>query len=74
MHHDDDHEKLKTSLLDAARMIETNRSGILLSGKIVNGKVELDKTTLDAIATKFAGSNRSFIAVNAPFDPVTQTV
>lgn len=59
-------------LLEAARKIQENRSGILLSGRIVNGKVELDQRTLDEIAKKFAGANKAFVAVNAPFDPVNR--
>ena len=54
---------------NAARLLQTQQSGIVLTGRIVNGKVELDQSTLDDIAKKFAGANKSFVAVNAPFDP-----
>jgi hypothetical protein len=57
------------SVVETARKLEQHRTGIVLTGHIKNGKVELDQTTLDEIARKFAGSNKSFIAVNAPFDP-----
>jgi len=64
-------EKEHGMLVEAARKIQDNRTGIVLSGRIVNGKVELDKRTLEEIAQRFAGANKAFVAVNAPFDPVT---
>jgi hypothetical protein len=39
-------------------------------GRIRNGKVEIDQSNLQAFARKFPNANMSFIAVNAPFDPV----
>jgi len=56
-------------LIEAAKTIESNRLGIVLTGTIKNGKVELDKSCLDELATKFPNANKSFVAVNAPFDP-----
>ena len=69
-----EHDKNHQKLVEAAKAVQELRSGIVLSGRINNGKVELDQSTLDEIAKKFAGSNRSFVAVNAPFDPKTATV
>lgn len=69
------HEEEKhASLIEAARVVQDHRSGIVLSGHIRDGKVEFDKATLDAIAKKYAGANTSFVAVNAPFDPNSVTV
>lgn len=59
----------RSAVAKAAQMLQKNATGIVLSGRIVDGKVELDKKTLDEIARKHAGSNKSFVAVNAPFDP-----
>ena len=67
MKHED--EKQHGDLLNAARTLQQGRTGIVLSGSIKDGKVELDQATLDEIAKKFAGANKSFVAVNAPFDP-----
>jgi hypothetical protein len=64
-HTDKQHEQLA----QAARLIQERRTGLVLTGRIVNGKLELDKTTLDDIRTKFGNANTSFVAVNAPFDP-----
>lgn len=61
----------KNDLLEAAKTVENARSGIVLSGTIKNGKVELDQACLDEMAKKFPNANKSFVAVNAPFDPNT---
>ncbi|MGA8429764.1 MAG: hypothetical protein WB729_08080 [Candidatus Sulfotelmatobacter sp.] len=69
MEHED--PKKHASLVEAAKTLQNSRTGVVLSGRIVNGKVELDQATLDEIARKFGGANKSFVAVNAPFDPET---
>ena len=61
----------RKALADAAKVLQKSATGIVLSGRIVNGKVELDQATLDEIARKFAGANKAFVAVNAPFAPHT---
>lgn len=59
----------KRKMHTAAKTLETGRLGIILTGTIKNGKVELDKACLDALARKFPKATKSFVAVNAPFDP-----
>jgi len=59
-------------LADTVRRLEHHRSGVVLSGRIKDGKVELDESTLRALESKFAGADRAFVAVNAPFDPGSQ--
>lgn len=51
-----------------------HRTGVVLSGRVVNGKVELDQATVTEIARKFPGANVSFVAVNAPFDPKSRPI
>ena len=51
-----------------------DRTGIVLSGRVVNGKVELDEHTVAEIARKFPGAGKSFVAVNAPFDPQSRPI
>lgn len=68
--YDRDHEKV----VAAAKAIEAVRQGgnripVVLTGRIVNGKVEIDQHVLDEIAKNHPNANTSFIAVNAPFDP-----
>lgn len=53
---------------DAARVIRENRTGLVLTGRIKNGKLELDQSTLDEIEEKFPQADVSFIALNSPFD------
>ena len=67
---DVDHEKV----VNVAKAIEDLRAGrptipVVLTGKIVNGKVLIDQAVLDEIARTHPKANASFIAVNAPFDP-----
>lgn len=70
MANDRSHDKV----LEAAKAIQDLRSAqatvpIVLTGKIVNGKVVIDQQALEEIAKTYPSANRSFIAVNAPFDP-----
>ena len=61
-------------VLEAAKVLESNRLGIVLTGVIRNGKVELDPACLEELAKKFPNATKSFVAVNAPFDPNAPTV
>ncbi|HLL46537.1 MAG TPA: hypothetical protein VK399_07500 [Longimicrobiaceae bacterium] len=54
-----------------AQSIAAARTGIVLTGRVVNGKVELDQATLSTLSDQFADAEFSFVAVNAPFDPQT---
>lgn len=56
-------------VIEAAKVLESNRLGIVLTGVIRNGKVELDQACLEELAKKFPNATKSFVAVNAPFDP-----
>jgi hypothetical protein len=58
----------------AAQIIDENRAGVVLTGRIRNGRVELDQPTLDRVRDGFPEADMAFIAVNAPFDAVSQTV
>jgi hypothetical protein len=61
----------RNEVAKAAETMQKHATGIVLSGHIHNGKVELDQSTLDEIARKFGNANHAFVAVNAPFDPLT---
>lgn len=58
----------------AARVIHENRTGVVLTGRIVDGRVELDESTMDRIRDGFPGADVAFIAVNAPFDAKSQSI
>ena len=61
-------------ITEAARVLRANQTGLVLTGRITNGRVELDQSTLDEIGQKFPDAEISFVAVNAPFDPKSQLV
>jgi len=75
---DDENEYARAEKSDrmaqAAKLIQENRTGLVLTGRVVNGRVELDQAALDEIQEKFPNANVSFVAVNAPFDPESQLV
>jgi hypothetical protein len=39
-------------------------------GRVVDGRIELDQTSLTEFTKNFPDANITFLAVNAPFDPV----
>ena len=52
-----------------AQLAEEGRK-VQVLGRVRNGKVEFNKENLEELARKFPNASMSFIAVNAPFDPV----
>jgi hypothetical protein len=56
----------------AADVLRKTSTGLLLTGRIRNGKLELDKETLKEIEKRFPDADRAFVAMNSPFDPVSQ--
>ncbi len=61
-------------LTAAAKEVTDNRTGLVLSGRIKDGKLILDKASEDEVAQKFPKADRAFIAFNSPFDPQSQIV
>lgn len=59
---------------ELGRLLQDNRTGIILTGRIRDGKLELDQRTLDEIAAKFAKADMAFVALNSPFDPISQSL
>lgn len=57
----------------AAEAMRKAHTGLLLTGRIRNGKLELDKSTLDDIEKKFSNADQAFVAMNSPFDPNPHT-
>lgn len=64
----------KKAVVEALGILERNRTGILLTGRVKDGKVELDRSALDEISRKFPGAEFAFVAVNAPFDPESRPI
>lgn len=69
-----DDEPTQERVVEAAKLLQENRTGLVLTGRIKNGKLELDQATLDEIESRFPQADISFIALNSPFDPVSQPV
>jgi hypothetical protein len=61
-------------LSQAAKVLHENRTGLVLTGRIKDGKLVLDQATQDEIARKFAKADTAFVALNSPFDPESQSV
>lgn len=59
------------SIVAAAETLSSASTGIVLTGRVKNGKLELDESCLRQIKKKFARADKAFVAVNAPFVPVT---
>ena len=58
----------------AAQSLQDTRTGLVLTGRIRNGKLELDQSSVDQIAQRFPEADVSFVALNSPFDPESQSV
>lgn len=69
----DDKERT-TETRDVGTLLKNNRTGLVLTGRIKDGKLILDKESLDEIATKYPKADMAFIALNSPFDPQSQSV
>lgn len=58
----------------AARTMKEHRTGLVLTGRIKDGKLVLDAATQKEIASKFAKADMAFVAMNSPFDPQSQSI
>lgn len=58
-----------TRVAETAQALRDVKTGLVLTGRIKDGKLVLDKATEDEIAAKFAKADVPFIAMNSPFDP-----
>lgn len=58
----------------AGKLLQELRTGLVLTGRIKDGKLELDEATKQEIAKKYPKGDVAFIAMNSPFDPNSQSV
>lgn len=58
----------------AAKTMQDHRTGLVLTGRIKEGKLILDKATEHEIASKFAKADMAFVAMNSPFDSQSQSI
>lgn len=68
------HESDVERLANAAKALKESRTGLVLTGRIKDGKLILDQATQDEIAKKFANADTAFVALNSPFDPNSQSI
>jgi hypothetical protein len=71
LEHDD---RAKEEMVRAAKVMQEKHTGLVLTGTIRDGKLEIDQASLEEAAKKFPKGNISFIAMNSPFDPNSQSL
>ncbi|HXA16685.1 MAG TPA: hypothetical protein VN380_06830 [Thermoanaerobaculia bacterium] len=65
--------KISGPCLEAVAQMAAEGRNVQVVGRVRNGKVEFDQESLTTFARKFPNANMTFVAVNAPFDPVQST-
>lgn len=45
---------------------------VQLVGRVRNGQLQIDQSSLRDLSRRFPNANMTFVAVNAPFDPVSE--
>lgn len=63
--------KLEGPCAEAVADMERQGRVIQVVGRVIDGRVEIDQSALEELASRYPGANMSFVAVNAPFDPGT---
>lgn len=63
---------VKTSRTVAKSLEQLQADGrkVQVIGRVKGGKLEIDHASLAEVLKKFPDANLSFVAVNAPFDPL----
>lgn len=56
--------------LKAPQLEEGDERRVEIVGRVVEGRIELDQSSLAEFSRRFPDANITFLAVNAPFDPV----
>jgi hypothetical protein len=54
---------------DVTELVQKGRA-VQVVGRVKNGKLEIDQRNVEEFARKFPSANMTFVAVNAPFDPM----
>jgi hypothetical protein len=65
-------DKFEEELSKVVTNLEQNGRKVQVLGHVVNGKIQLDQSSLQELAAKYPNAKLAFVAVNAPFDPVQQ--
>lgn len=62
---------LKPATVKALNELEDQGRPVQIVGRLRNGKLEIDQASLEEATRRFPNANWAFVAMNAPFDPVT---
>lgn len=62
---------LKPATVTALNELEKQGRPVQVIGRLRNGKLEIDQASLEEATRRFPNANWAFVAMNAPFDPVT---
>ncbi len=62
---------LKAATAAALNDLEKQGRPVHVIGRLKNGKLEIDQASLEEATRRFPNANWAFVAMNAPFDPVT---
>jgi hypothetical protein len=58
---------------EAVATLEASGRKVQVIGRFVDGRLELDQQSLNELSKRFPNADMAFVAVNAPFDPVTDS-
>jgi hypothetical protein len=62
---------LKPATAAALNDLEKQGRPVHVVGRLRNGKLEIDQASLEEATRRFPNAEWAFVAMNAPFDPVT---
>jgi hypothetical protein len=62
---------LKPATVAALNDLEKQGRPVHVIGRLKNGKLEIDQASLEEATRRFPNASWAFVAMNAPFDPVT---
>jgi len=60
---------MKGPTVKALTDLEAQGRPVHVVGRIKNGKLEIDQSSLEEATRRFPNANWAFVAMNAPFDP-----
>ena len=62
---------LKGATVRALTDLEEQGRPVHVIGRLKNGKLEIDQSSLEEATRRFPNASWAFVAMNAPFDPVS---
>ena len=70
---DKDEQDFNERLQANVTKLENAGQKVQVLGRIKDGKLEIDQTSLQELADKYPNIEMAFVALNSPFDPVPCT-